>query len=98
MKTLSHSIFILLNELLGYPFLVWLRNWIIPAGLDLVLSHAEKSCTATYYRQFFTNIKMKRIKLIPVLLVKALGPSGQTKLVLILITILLFDAIILVLF
>ena len=33
------------------------------AGFQPVLSHTEKPCIASYYKQFFTNIK---IKLIPV--------------------------------
>ena len=37
-------------------FPVWLRNLLISAGLKPVLSLTEKSCTASYYRQFSTNI------------------------------------------
>ena len=47
-------------------FQLWLRNRLMSAGLEPVFSHAEKSCIALYYRQFFTNIKIKIIKLIPV--------------------------------
>ena len=47
-------------------FPLWLRNRLMSAGLEPVFSHTEKSCIALYYRQFFTNIKMKIIKLIPV--------------------------------
>ena len=32
------------------------------------LSNTENSCIASYYRQFFTNIKIKLINLKPVLL------------------------------
>ena len=42
-----------------------------------------KSCIASYYRQFFKNIKIKIIKSILLLLARAFGPSGITKLVLI---------------
>ena len=38
-------------------FPAWLRNQLISAGLEPVLSHAEKS----YYRQFSKNIKIKII-------------------------------------
>ncbi len=41
---------------------------ILSDGLEPVLSQTEKSCTASNYRQFSTNIKIKAIKLIPVLL------------------------------
>ena len=47
-------------------------------GLELVLSHTEKLCIGSYYRQFSTNIKIKLIKSIPVLLARAFGPSGQS--------------------
>ena len=50
---------------------------IISAGLEPVLSHTEKSCIATYYRQFLT-------RLIPVLLAWSFGLPGLTKLVIIL--------------
>ncbi len=36
-------------------FPVWLRNPIISAGLELVLTHTKKSCIASYYKQFSTN-------------------------------------------
>ena len=45
----------------------------ISAGLEPVLSHTEKSCIASYYRQFFTNIKIKITRLITVLLAQPLG-------------------------
>ena len=46
-----------LNILYGKHISVWLRNRIISAGLESGLSHTEKSCKASYYRQFSTNIK-----------------------------------------
>ena len=64
----------------GKPFPVWLRNRLISDGLEPVLSQTEKSCIAPYYREFFTKIKIKNIKLIPVLLAVAFDPSGLTKL------------------
>ncbi len=36
-------------------------------GLEPILSHTEKSCITSYYKQFSTNIKIKIIRLIPVL-------------------------------
>ena len=42
-----------------------LRNRLISAGLGPVLSHTDKSCIASYFRQFFTNIIISIIKLIP---------------------------------
>ena len=44
----------------------------------------EKSCIASNYRQFSTNIKLEIIKLIPFFLARAFGPARLTKLVLIL--------------
>ena len=52
------------NTILWFP--VWLRNRMISAELEPVLSYTEKLCIASYYRQFFTNIKVKIIKLKPV--------------------------------
>ena len=49
---------------------VWLRNRLISAGLEPVLSHIEKSCIKSFYRQFSTIIKMKIIKLISTSFVK----------------------------
>ena len=65
-------------------FHVWLRKRLISAGLELVHSYIEKSCIATCYRQFSTNIKTKTIRIKTVLLVRAFGPSKLYKLVLIL--------------
>ena len=48
-------------------FPVWLRNRLLSAGLEPVLSQTEKACIASNYRQFSTNIKINIIKLIPVL-------------------------------
>ena len=59
-------------------FPVWLRNWIIS-----VLCHTVKSCIASYYK-FSTNYNKKILKLKPVLLESGFGPSGLTKLVIIL--------------
>ena len=46
-------------------FPVWLRNRLLSAGLEPVLSQTEKACIASNYRQFSTNIKIKIIKLKP---------------------------------
>ena len=46
---------------LSYFFPVWLRNQLISSGLELVLSHTEKSCIMSYYFQFSTNIYIKTI-------------------------------------
>ena len=43
-------------------------------GLEPVLTHTDKSCIASYYRQFSTNIRIKIIKLIHVLLDRTFGP------------------------
>ena len=43
----------------------WLRNRKLSAGLESDLSQTEKSCIASNYRQFSTNIKIKIIKLKP---------------------------------
>ena len=42
---------------------VWLRNWLISAGLEPVLIHTEKLCIASYYIKFSTNIKMYNNKI-----------------------------------
>ena len=57
-------------------FPVWLQNRFKSDGLEPVFSHTEKSCIASNYRKFFTNIKIKITKLIPVLLVQASKSSG----------------------
>ncbi len=49
------------------------------AGLEPVLSQTEKSFIESNYKQFSTNIKIKIIKLIPVLSARAFGPSRLTK-------------------
>ena len=56
-----------------------------PAWLEPVHSRTDKSYKASYYRQFSTIIKMKIIKLIPVLLARIFDPTGQTTLISILI-------------
>ena len=40
-------------------FSVWLRNCLVSAGLEPVLSDTEKSCKASYYIKYSTNIKIK---------------------------------------
>ena len=42
---------------------VWIRNRLISDGLKPVLSHTEKLCIASYYRQFSTNIEIKNHKI-----------------------------------
>ena len=37
------------NLVLRLKFSVWLRNRLIPAGLEPVPSHTEKSCIASYH-------------------------------------------------
>ena len=61
-------------------FLVWLQNRLISGGLELVLSHTEKSFIVACYIQFSTNIKI----LEPILFGCAFYILGLTKLVLIL--------------
>ena len=56
---------------ISYFFPVCLSNRLISAGLEPVLSETEKSCISSNYRRFFTNIKIKIIILIPVLLALA---------------------------
>ena len=46
---------------------VWLQNRLISAELEPVLSNTEKSCIASNYKQFSADIKIKIIKLKPVL-------------------------------
>ena len=48
-------------------FTVWLLNRLISDGLEPALIHTKKLCLVSYYRQFSTNIKIKNIKLVPVL-------------------------------
>ena len=43
--------------------ILWIRNRIISAGLEPVLSHTEKSCLPSYYRQFSMNIEIKNHKI-----------------------------------
>ena len=54
-------------EWIRNKFPVSLGNRLMSAVLEPVLSHTEKSCLVSYYRQFSTNIKIIVIKLIPVL-------------------------------
>ena len=58
---------------------VWLRNRLISAGLEPILSHTEKACIASYYRLFPTNNEIKIIKLLSVLLAWVLGPIWANK-------------------
>ena len=46
------------------------------AGLEQILGYTEKSCIASYYRQFSMNIRIQ----VKVLLVMAFGQFGLTKL------------------
>ena len=57
----------------------WFPNRLISAGFKPVLGHTEKSCITSYYRQFSTNIKIKIIRLITVLLAWAFDPFGTNK-------------------
>ena len=71
-----------------YNFQYGFQNRVISDGWETVPSHAENSCIASYYRQFYTNIiienhKINTVKSL-VLLAWAYGPSRQTKLVIIL--------------
>ena len=52
-------------------FPVWLRSRLLSAGLEPVLSQTEKSCIASNYRQFSTNIKINIIILIFFILISA---------------------------
>ena len=58
MVFVEQRIYYFLHDILGWDeyIPVWLRNRLISAELELVLSPAEKSCVALYYRQFITNI------------------------------------------
>ena len=40
-----------------------LQNRLISSGIESVLGHTEKSYTASYYRQFSTNIKVYNHKI-----------------------------------
>ena len=48
-------------------FQEWLRNRLISAGFELVLSLTEKSCIASFHRHFSTRNKIKIIKLVVML-------------------------------
>ena len=50
-----------LKENLVFP--VWPRNRLISGRLEPVLSHTEKSCLASYYRQFFHEYLIKNHKI-----------------------------------
>ena len=68
-----------LNIDLEYFFQVWLPNRSISGGLEPVLSHTEKSCIVSYYRQFSANIKINSLYF-TIFLGKIFGPSGPIKL------------------
>ena len=53
-------------------FPVWLQNRLIFAGLEPVLSHTEKLCIASYYREFSTFIEIILINLKPIFLARAM--------------------------
>ena len=55
--------------------------FLISAVLEPILSHAEKSCIALYYKQFSTHMKIKINYLILVLLTRVFGSSGLKELV-----------------
>ncbi len=59
-----------LKTMVTIIYLSWFRNRLIYAGLEPVLSFTSKSCIASYYRQFSTNIKINFIKLNQVLLAR----------------------------
>ena len=48
-------------------FPVWLWNRLVYSGLKPVIRHTEKSCTASYYRQFSSTFKIKIKIWLPVL-------------------------------
>ena len=61
-----HLHMVICSMLCNFP--IWLWNRLLSTGLEPVLSHTEKSCIASNYIQFSTNIKIKIIKSIPVLI------------------------------
>ena len=75
------TLFIYNNEIINNDFSRRLSNRLIANGLEPVLSHTEKSCIALYCRQFSTNNKNK---IDNSFVIRAFGPSGTTKLDLIL--------------
>ena len=56
------------------------ENRLISNGLEPIPNHTEKSCIVSYCRQFSTNNEIKIEISMPVLLVRAFGPTGLTKL------------------
>ena len=42
-------------------FTVWLRNRLVFAGLEPVISHTKKSCIKSYYRQFFIFLSAQAV-------------------------------------
>ena len=60
-------------------FLEWLQSRLIYAWLELVLKHTEKLCIVSKYRQIYTNIRIKIIKLITALLARTFGYSTKIR-------------------
>ncbi len=58
----------MIASIILFFFPVWLRNRLLSVGLESVLSQTGKSRIASNSRQFSTEIKIKIMKLIPVLL------------------------------
>ena len=52
------KIFFKTTKVLKNKILVWLHNRLISSGLEPDLSHTGKSCIASDYRQFSTNIEI----------------------------------------
>ena len=50
------------------PFPVRLRNPLISAGLEPVLSYTDKSCIVSYFIQFSMSIKLKLIMILKLVL------------------------------
>ena len=63
------------------PVWLWKQSISALSGPVLTVSHTEKSCIASYYRQFSTNINIQILELIPVLLARACSSSVLKKLI-----------------
>ena len=72
MKTPAAELINKLEQVILIPVL--LRNRLISARLEPVLSYTEKSCITLHYKQLSTNNKIKLLKLLSVLLDRAFGP------------------------
>ena len=57
------------------------RNPLVSAGLESVLSHTEKSCIASYYRQFSMIIKIKKFKINTNFVIPGLRPLTKLNLI-----------------